>query len=140
MTAVLAALAAIGGSNYWTSPPAATEGAPKDELPDVSHQLYVEHVNSTPREGGAVTAHSRRMNLCVWAIAKDVGNGRAQLRRIAADILRALWAAEGTFQALTGYGMQVPVTFTPRLDLDKAGFRIGQVEFSIDFESDHTAP
>jgi len=146
IAAVLTELAKIGsaGPTEWhTNPPDATEGAPGDELPDLAHQLYLEHVDTVERSGDdaiAVSDHARRMNLAVVGFAKDTGSGPAELRKLMNDVLRALWAAEGTFQELTGYGMGVPVTFTPRRDLDRAGFSAGVVSFYFDFNSEHTAP
>jgi len=139
---VLTELAKIGtGPTQWlTNPPDAKEGAPGDALDGtIPHQIFIQCAESA-LEDAPVTAtmHARRLTVTVWMIAQQSTSSWAEVRKIKADVLRALYAAEGTFESISlEWGVQ---GYQARNDLAPAGFLAGSLDVYFDYDSEHATP
>lgn len=100
----LTVLGGIGtpASSWLSGVPLVIEGSPAEAVPEPSavHALskkgilYLEHVRTGPAPGEVGTStHTLRATFCITILAETVRD----LRKLKADVLRALWAAEGTF-------------------------------------------
>lgn len=141
VTQVGVELAKIGtGPTEWlTNPPDATEGSPGDRLPDVPHQLYFA-ATEAPLEDAPVnvTEHPRRLVVSIYIIAKKTTAGWAEVRKLKADVLRALYAAEDAFEAIC---LQwAPGPFLIHNELQPAGFLAGVLDVTFDYNSEHATP
>lgn len=137
--AVITRLQTIGTppSSWNVATPEVAEGVPPDPVPVPNKaRLYVEHSRTDPTNPDAGTAsHYHRVSLVVWCVAKTPRD----VATLKSDVLRALFAGEGTFTASFGQPMW-PGEFVQRRDLSDAGVAVGQQVVFVDVELTHSAP
>ena len=129
-------------ANYLTVPSAPKEGVPGDALPGQSApQLYYQHVRTSPNEPEAGTAsHYGVVHLKIWCASSDPVNGPRTVNKLKADVLRVLYAAEGTFQsAYKSFGIQIG-EFAIRDDMATAGMSVCEFAVDVPFVMDHASP
>lgn len=137
--AVLARLATIGTppSSYLTSPAPAREGVPADVTDPLTKPLIlVEHARTDPDQQNVnVSDHGARVTLSVWLMAKDPRT----VASMKADVLRALFAGEGTFTTALGQPL-FPGEFVQRGDMRSVGRAVGQLVIFVDITLTHANP
>jgi hypothetical protein len=120
----------------WLTSPAAPIPTvpPLDALPSADSKvlLYVAHSRTEPnREQTTMRRHGWRAWFTVWIIGKDpITTNRAR-----ADVLRAIYAAEGAFTAAFGQPMYPDAL----AHLSSVGCDVAQQDAFLDFDTDHTA-
>lgn len=142
--ALITALGGIGtpAGSWLTQPGAISYGVPNDPLPATpALQLYLQYVRTEEQdELGSTNTHRGRAHFSVWCVSMDSSpTGQRALVSLKADVLRALFAAEGTLQASFVYGAW-PDGFTVREEMAAAGVWGGNQDLHVDFEISHAAP
>lgn len=140
LDAMLTALGGIGTppSSWLTTPYAVLDGVPGDEMGRLDlPRLFVQHVQSAPDASGdtEITRHNWTLTFNVWVAATTM---RAVLAA-KADVLRAIYAAEGTFMDSFRAPL-FPSGFAFHDELVKAGTWLGTQTFTIDVETGHADP
>jgi len=139
LDAFLNALAAIGTpATEWLTNPVVEEGPPPDSIPpvDVRPRIYLDQPRTDfPSDGQNVgPSHRWRTHLVAYVCAKNLrtaNQGRA-------DVLRAVYAAEGSIQ--TQFGLKPRPEESGKIDdLVRAGVYIKVQPFFLDHQTDHTA-
>lgn len=140
LDAILSACAGIGTpAGSWRSTPyAILDGVPNDEIGVLDQpRLFCQHVSSTPLESANTTIGRHN-----WTLTYNVWVAAATMRGVLAakaDVLQAMYAAEGTFQD-SFRAPPFPGGFTFHDDLVRAGIWLGTQSFTIDVETGHTDP
>jgi len=124
----------------WLTVPVVAEGLPREIVPSdvaTTPRIYVQHDRTGPSigENQTLTRHHARAEFSAWIAAKD----RSTLLQVKADVLRAVYAAEGTIAGALGMYVEAR-EFIQRDDLVTAGFALGQQILTIDFDTDHASP
>jgi hypothetical protein len=139
LDAILSACAGIGtpAASWLTTPNAIVEGVPNDKMGALTNpRLFLQHVASTPASGSAGTTYHRwTLTFNIWCCAQT----QRGVLSLKADVLRAVYAAEGTFTASFKQPLW-PGDFTFHDELVKAGIWLGTQTFTIDIETDHASP
>ena len=125
----------------WLTDPTVFEGTPADAVPhDLGLLLYFHHVRTEVLGAEQGTAeHRHRAFFHVYCVSPDTGTGPRDVLALKADVLRAIFAAEGTFTSAFGQPMY-PLGYGYRDDMAGAGLSVGVQEFALDMEISHTAP
>jgi hypothetical protein len=125
---------------WLTVPGGVTLGPPGDPVPaKTAAKLYLQWIRTEPLPPAAGTSqHWARAHWGIWCASSAV-NGLRLIKDLKADVLRALFAAEPTLIALTGYGLW-PDGFLVRDDLSSIAVAIGVQLIYTDFLLDHTNP
>lgn len=142
--ALISALSGIGtpAPNWLTAPGTIAYGIPNDSLPATpSLQLYLQYQRTEEQdEQGSTATHRGRAHFTVWCVSMDsTPAGQRALVNLKADVLRALFAAEGTLQGSFVYGAW-PDDFTIHEEMASAGVWAGGQNLHVDFEISHAAP
>ncbi len=140
--ALLAALAAIGTpSTSWLTKPTVAEGIPPDEVEaSTCPRIYLQHVRTEYLDGEQFgTVHRHRAVFQAFLLAVADATGPRNVLNLKADVLRAVFAAEGaiTTQFATP---ALPLSFEYRDDYRDAGIDAGVQELALDLEINHTDP
>lgn len=140
MDQLLIELAKIGDipANWNSTPYAAVEGVPGDAVSVLDKpRLYVQFVNTSPGGTSAMTtaSHRWRSQFNVWILAKTMRD----CCTVKSDVLRSVYAAEGTFAAMFTQPMY-PTSFQLNDSTTSAGMWIGVQQLIIDYETTHSNP
>jgi len=126
----------------WLTVPTVNVGIPPDSVPsDAGALLYVHHVRTEaiPAEVGRAY-HRNRAYFHVYGFVPDRDSGGPRLLlNLKADVLRAVFAAEGSVTTLFGQPF-FPGSFGYRDDMISAGMSAGVQELTLDLELSHTQP
>lgn len=136
----------VGPTEWLTSPAKPIVEADLSTTPaaDSELQLYLVHrmTRATDEEAGGLGMHNRTLDAAViiFARANATGDRLKKIRQAATDVLRTLYAAESTFEALTGdAGLRVG-DFGFESTPESSWFGSGAIPVTIQYESSHSAP
>lgn len=137
---LLIELAKIGDvpANWNSTPYTVLEGVPADSVPVLDKpRLYVQFVNTTPGGSSVMTtaSHRWRSQYNVWIVAKTMRD----CCTVKSDVLRAIYAAEGTFASMFTQPMY-PTGFSLNDSTVSSGMWIGVQQLIIDYETTHSTP
>jgi hypothetical protein len=149
LQAIIVELNKIGqvpGPSSWLTTPTVYEGFPNTSLPEGENQvIYVAAIETRTApeeddlESSGPTGHQAKTAFAIWVVSGKE-NGSTDIFDMKADVLRCLYAAEGTLQSITdGWGVW-PGSFIVRLDLWRAGYTVGQLTARAEFTINHTDP
>jgi hypothetical protein len=141
--AILAALTGAAGSS-WVTVPTITEGIPGDSIPTGGStvRIYLQHGSAEPLGAGTSgVGHqiSSRWHLWLVSTTPDGILGPRAVRDLWSGVLRVLFAAEGTLQAVANGGVW-PMEYTYQDDLSRAGMSVGLLVVKAEYEQSHTDP
>jgi hypothetical protein len=130
----------------WSTAPAIAEGIPGDALPEgVKQQIYVAPVETrmVPEEDDleatGPVGHQAKTLFGIWCVSGDP-DGTRDVLDMKADVLRALFAAEGTLQSQTdGFGMW-PANGRLMLEMSRAGFTVWLQPVRAEYTLAHDDP
>ena len=139
LDALLPILNGIGTpSSNWLTTPIVAEGIPPDSIDeiDTKPRIYLQHVRSERLDGQmGVALHRSRAHFAIWIAS----SGPRVTNKVVADVLRALYAAEGSITTTFKQPFWAE-DFSRRDDLSKPGIDVGVQPIFIDYETDHTSP
>lgn len=128
----------IPSGDWLTVPDLVQEGVPGEALDDTQPlQLLFDHYQTVNRdqEAGDINAHAWTSRFRVWIAAKivagDASFGRSKLRAAAADVWRAIEAAEATFDTLSAAEGLDFGTYQVHRDLDTAGWAVASIDIDV---------
>lgn len=140
---LLSILQGIGDvPSQWLTTPSVALGVPSDAVVrQANPQVFLEYARTEARDGESDTAsHAARLYYNIWCVSSDpTANGWRDVVNLKADVLRALYAAEGTIQSSFPYGAW-PQSFQVRNDMQGAGVAVGVLEVVVDVVLSHSAP
>lgn len=143
---LLTVLGRIGNAGDWlTAPDKVDEGSWQDPLLDLHLQLFLDHQRTGNRDADAdLDRHAWQFEANVWIVAQrkkdDATRGRKLLRQAAADVMRAVQAAEGEFEVLTGdMGVRIG-DYQVRNELVEAGFACASLGVTVYRSQEHDSP
>lgn len=146
LDALLTKLQKIGtpSTSWLTTPGSALIGIPNDAVNNTTKAqpfLRLQYLSTEERDDSAdTTTHVGRAHFAVWCVSTDSSQtGMREVIALKADVLRALFAAEGTLFASWAYGCW-PDEFFIHEEMLKAGVWAGVQRIHIDFPITHAAP
>lgn len=138
---LMATLAQVGSpsTDWLTLPNAPIDGAPADaQLRPTAPAMFVVHAQTSSEDGDAAMGtktHYWRVRFSVVLHAATYDD----VRRLKADVVRALFRNENAFTAAYGQPMYFD-DYVPRDDMASAGVPAGVVSIHVDCHIDHLSP
>jgi len=128
-------------SNWLTqSPPILKRGVPGDSPPGPNLlSMYLQHLSTEFLDGasGPTASHRASVRLGVWVVSTDPDTGATDALNLKADVLRAIFAAEGTIGAMFDGGIW-PGGF--EFSAGEAGLRAGTYLGMLEVRIETTVP